>query len=180
MEVETLRLKIRDLTQEDWRDVHQYASNPDVTKYMIWGPNSEAETKAYIDEQLSKQSDEPRTDFELGVVLKETNTLIGGCGMYINDHNAEIGYCFNPDYWGKGYATEAAQAMVKLAFERFNIHRIFATCRPDNIPSANVLKRTGMKQEGHLREHLFSKGRFHDSYLFSILEHEYGEMKGEK
>lgn len=173
MQVETQRLIIRDFNMEDWVDVHKYASNHVVTEHMIWGPNSTAETQAYVEEQITKQQLSDRTDFEFAVILKETNILIGGCGIYIKENNAEIGYCFNPEWWGSGYATEASKAMLMFGFENFKVHRVFATCRPGNIGSANVLRRIGMKQEGHLREHMWHKGKFHDSYLFSILEDEY-------
>ncbi|WP_068774271.1 GNAT family N-acetyltransferase [Paenibacillus sp. FJAT-26967] len=173
MKIETQRLWLRDFGKEDWEAVHQYASNAEVAKYMIWGPNSEGETKAFIDQQLAKQQSTDRTDYELAVVMKETNQLIGGCGLYINETNAEMGYCFNPDYWGHGYAAEASEALLKFAFETRHVHRVFATCRPGNTASANVLRRIGMTQEGHLREHMWHKGTFHDSYLFSILGDEY-------
>jgi ribosomal-protein-alanine N-acetyltransferase len=173
MQVETQRLIIRDFNMEDWKEVHKYASIDKVTEYMIWGPNSEDETKAYIEQQIKKQQAIDRTDFEFGVILKDTHILIGGCGIYIKEHNAEIGYCFNPDFWGNGYATEASKAMLMLGFENFKVHRVFATCRPGNNSSSNVLRRIGMKQEGHLREHMWHKGKFHDSYLFSIIENEY-------
>jgi ribosomal-protein-alanine N-acetyltransferase len=173
MRIETERLILRDFIYEDWKQVHEYASKDEVTQYTIWGPNTEEDTKRYVEEQISKQQAEVRTDYEFAVVLKDSNLLIGGCGIYVADHNAEVGYSFNPVYWGKGYATEAAHAILKLGFETFHVHRIYATCRPGNIPSANVMKRLGMKQEGHLREHLWFKGRFHDSYLFSILKNEF-------
>lgn len=177
MQIETARLIIRDYEMDDWVAVHKYASNPEVTEYMIWGPNSEAETKVFIEQQITKQQSMDRTDYELAVILKETNGLVGGCGIYVQEHNAEIGYCFNPEFWGHGYATEASEAMLMLGFEKFKVHRVFATCRPGNKPSANVLTRIGMTQEGHLREHMWHKGKFHNSFLFSILEDEYYRNK---
>lgn len=173
MAIETSRLIIRDLVIEDWRDVHSYASNPEVTEFMLWGPNNEAETKSYVNQQLEKQQTNDRTDFEFAVILKDTNQFIGGCGMYIKELNAEIGYCFHPEYWGNGYASEASEALLRLAFEKFKVHRVYATCRPGNIGSAKVLTKIGMKKEGHLREHIWAKGKFHDSYLFSMLESDY-------
>lgn len=175
MQIETSRLIIRDLITKDWMDVHIYASDPKVTEYMIWGPNNEDETKSYVNQQIEKQQEIERTDFEFAVILKDTKQLIGGCGIYIKEFNAEIGYCFNPDYWGSGYASEASKALLRLAFEKFKVHRVYATCRPGNIGSAKVLGKIGMKQEGHLREDLWTKGKFHDSCLFSILETEYSE-----
>lgn len=173
MKLETPRLQIREITMEDWTEIHRYASDPEVTRYMMWGPNTEEDTKIFVEEQLNKQQMKDRTGYELGVLVKETGEWVGGCSLYVEGRNAEIGYCFNPDYWGNGYATEAAQTLLGLAFDTFGVHRVFATCRPGNMASANVMRRIGMKQEGHLREHMWHKGRYHDSYLFSILEHEY-------
>ncbi|MEK5057986.1 GNAT family N-acetyltransferase [Paenibacillus sp. FSL H7-0326] len=175
MHIETARLNIREFIMNDWIDVHKYASSPRVTEHTLWGPNSEEETKSYVSHQIAMQQLNERTDYEFAVILKETNQLIGGCGMYIREKNAEIGYCFNSEYWGNGYASEASKVLLKLAFENFNIHRVFATCRPENTGSEKVLRKIGMKMEGHLREHIWAKGVFHDSYLFSILENEYKE-----
>lgn len=177
MQLESPRLLIRDLQREDWMDVHAYASNPEVTKYMLWGPNSEADTKAYMEEQMAQQHAAERSHYEFGVILKATNQFMGGCSIYPQGRNAEIGYCFHPDFYGNGYATEAAQALLRFGFETLHVHRIYATCRPDNIASANVMRRIGIKQEGHLREHIWGKGMYHDSYLFSILEHEYAYIR---
>lgn len=78
MHIETSRLIIRDIVKKDWIDVHVYASNPEVTEYMIWGPNTEDETKSYVSQQIEKQQAPERTDYEFAVVLKDTNQLIGG------------------------------------------------------------------------------------------------------
>lgn len=173
MQLESERLIIRDFVMEDWESIHRYASDEQVTKYMEWGPNTERVTKAFVAEMIQVQQDEPRHDYEFAVVLKETGALIGGCGIHVDQFNGEIGYCFNPNYAGKGYATEAAKALLKFGFTEIGLHRIFAKCRPQNIRSANLMKRLGMKQEGHLREHLYYKGEFHDSVLFSILVNEF-------
>ncbi|WP_310829162.1 GNAT family N-acetyltransferase [Paenibacillus pedocola] len=172
--LETNRLIIREFTLEDLEEVHAYASDPLVAKYMIWGPNSEAETRDYLKLTIDMQKQSPRRGFEFAVVLKATNQLLGGCGLHLSDpKQGEIGYCFNPLFWKQGYTSEAAEALLKLGFREFGLHRIYATCRPDNIGSAKVMQKIGMTYEGHLREHMWHKGGWHDSYLYSILEHEY-------
>lgn len=176
MFMETERLVIRDFTREDWKEVHAYASDSKVTEYTIWGPNTEEETLEYIKMVLEMQKAEPRIGYELGVVLKESGRIIGGCGLHMEGQNAEIGYCFHPDYWGKGYASEAAGAMLALGFNELGVHRIYATCRPANIGSAGVMKRNGMTKEGHLRQHMYHKGKYHDSYLYSILKDEFNHI----
>ncbi|MCQ4087503.1 GNAT family N-acetyltransferase [Saccharibacillus sp. JS10] len=172
-EIETERLILRDAVPGDWSSIHIYASNPDVVQHSIWGPNTEAETQEYVTQLIELSHEKPRRSYELVVTLKETGELIGGCGIHQAGYNAELGYTFNPQYWGKGYATEAAFAIVQLGFEQWEIHRIFATCRPGNTASSSVMKRIGMKREGRLREHLYFKGAFHDSEMYSILRQEF-------
>lgn len=171
--METSRLAIREFKAEDWTSVHRYASDERVTEHTLWGPNEEEDSVAFIQLCLEQQQKEDRTEYSLAVEKKETGTLIGGCNIIFMGSNAEIGYCFHPDYWGQGYASEAAAVMLQYGFDHLNVHRIYATCRPGNIGSSKVMIRNGMTQEGLLREHIFYKGKYHSSYLFSVLKQEY-------
>lgn len=174
MRIETERLIIREFVLQDTEAVHRYASDPLVTAYMDWGPNSEQETADFIIRAVRMQQQQPRTDFELAVVLKETDALIGGCGIHMSEPlQGEIGYCLGPLYWRHGYASEAAAALLQFGFHELGLHRIFATCRPQNIGSAAVMIKIGMTYEGHIRGHKRHKGGWHDSHLYSILEQEY-------
>ncbi|MGY5609162.1 GNAT family N-acetyltransferase [Paenibacillus sp. ALE3] len=110
--------------------MHTYTSLPQVTRHTAWGPNTEEDTKAYIEQVLVSQLEKPRQDYELAVCLKDTGILIGGVGIHVKDTNAEMGYILNPDYQGKGYATEAARALLGFGFSTLDVHRIYATCRP--------------------------------------------------
>ncbi|WP_051506968.1 GNAT family N-acetyltransferase [Saccharibacillus sacchari] len=171
--METERLILRDAVPSDWEAVHAYSSDPVVVRYSMWGPNTEEETKEFVEQMIEMSREIPRRSYELVVTLKETGELIGGCGIHKAGFNAEIGYAFNPRFWGKGYATESAFAMLRMGFGELDIHRISATCRPENEASSNVMKRLGMKREGRLREHMYFKGEFHDSELYSILRQEF-------
>jgi len=173
MRIETERLIIRDLREDDWEAVHEYASSPLVAEHMQWGPNTEEETKAFLRSAISWQKDDPRMEFELAVTLRGNGKLIGGCGLHADGEIGEIGYCFHPAYWRQGYASEAAAAMLALGFEDLKLHRIFATCRPENTGSAKVMEHVGMRYEGRLREHIRAKGRWLDSLQYSILDHEF-------
>lgn len=174
MQFETKRLIIREFIFDDIEVVHEYASDPLVTKYMIWGPNSEEDTRNYISLMIEQQRQVLRQDYEFAIILKETGKLIGGCAIHTNGpRQGEFGYCFNRLFWGQGYATEAAGMILKFGFHKLGLHRIYATCRPDNIGSAKVMQKNGMKYEGHLREHLWHKGKWHDSFQYSLLESEF-------
>jgi RimJ/RimL family protein N-acetyltransferase len=170
------RLVLRDFEESDWKAVHSYGSDVEVVRYMDWGPNTEEDSKKFIQRALTSQKEQPRKTYTLAIILKPENKLIGGCGIYISDpENQEgwIGYCLNRDFWGQGYATETAISLVKFGFSQLNLHRIFATCDPANIASARVLEKTGMQCEGRFREHKWAKGKWRDSLLYAILDHEW-------
>ncbi len=172
----TNRLILREFKGPDWKPVHEYASDPDVVRYLTWGPNSKEDSHFFIQRVISYQEDDPRRNHEFAVILEKEDRLIGACGLCVSnpDHKeAWIGYCFNRHFWGKGYATEAIKALLEFGFSKLGLHRIFATSQPDNIASAHVLGKVGMRREGHLRQHLWVKGKWRDSFLHAVLDHEW-------
>ncbi|WP_341525888.1 GNAT family protein [Nostoc sp. UHCC 0302] len=173
--LQTERLIIRDIVASDLEAVHSYACESEVVRFMPWRPNSLEDTKNFIDRAIALQKDEPRHHFELAVILKSKQQLIGACGLHLsNADNREglIGYCYNQNFWGQGYATEAARALLSLGFEQLGLHRIIATCDPANIGSARVMEKAGMRREGHFRENIWIKGKWRDTLLYAILESE--------
>ncbi|GIP37964.1 N-acetyltransferase [Paenibacillus sp. J31TS4] len=174
MKLETERLILREFALEDVAAVHSYAGNPLVAAHMIWGPNTEQETFAFVCRTIEMREREPRVDYELALERKEDGVVIGGCGFHLSEpRQAEIGYCLHPAYWRQGYASEAAAALLAYGFGEHGLHRIFATCRPANIGSAKVMEAVGMTYEGRLKEHMWHKGAWHDSLLYAILEQDY-------
>ena len=81
--LETERLILRDLRDDDWQVVHEYASDPEVVKFMPFGPDTEEETKAFIGRTLAHQKEQPRTHFNLALINKSNNKLIGSCAVSI-------------------------------------------------------------------------------------------------
>jgi RimJ/RimL family protein N-acetyltransferase len=178
--IHTKRLKLRDFEKEDWKAVHDYASDPEVVRYVDFGPNTEEESKNFVQRALAQQKEQPRNSFSLAIVLEAENALIGGCGIYVsNPSNREgyIGYVLNRNFWRRGYATETAQELLEFGFNQLKLHRIFATCDAENVASARVLEKIGMQQEGHFRENGWVKGRWRDSLLCAILDHEWIESR---
>ena len=87
----------------------------------------------------------------------------------LENHEGEIRYILNRDFWGQGYGTETATALLRFGFEQLDLHRIVATCDRYNIGSAGVLEKVGMRGEGHFLEHKWEKGKWCDSYYFAML-----------
>lgn len=171
------RIGLRELVESDWSAIHDYASKPIVTKYQPWGPNTKEDTKAYVQEVLKDATHDPRTRFVFAIIQLEEERLIGSVEINIRDHfnlEGEIGYIIHPEYWGQGYATEAASLILDFGFANLRLHRVFATCDPNNIASSKVLEKIGMYKEGILREHMrLRSGGWRDSSLYSILEREW-------
>ena len=103
--------------------------------------------------------------------MRESDTLCGGVGLRIEgDHRrAEIGYWIGVPYWGNGYATEAAKAVVKCGFGTLGLHRIFASHFANNPASAKVLRKIGMRHEGNLRAHVLKWGEFLDLEMYGMV-----------
>jgi RimJ/RimL family protein N-acetyltransferase len=172
----TDRLILRDFEETDWLAVHEYGSDPEVVRYMLFAPNTEADTRDYISRKLTQQKEEPRRSYDLALITRREGRLIGACGIYVHSpQNREgwIGYILNRGFWGQGYMTEAAQRIVGFGFEELGLHRIYATCDPANVRSTKVMEKLRMRWEGHLREHQFAKGTWRDSLLYAVLENEW-------
>ncbi|WP_188385741.1 GNAT family N-acetyltransferase [Ornithinibacillus halotolerans] len=165
---------LRELVESDWIDVHKYASQEIVSQYQAWGPNSTEQSIAYVDQAIKDAKEQPRLRFVFAVI--HNNRLVGASELNIRDVTNKVGevsYIIHPAYWGKGFATEVATLLVDFGFTKLQLHRIYATCDPRNTGSIQVLKKTGMTLEGRIREHMLIKDGWRDSFLYSILEHEW-------
>jgi RimJ/RimL family protein N-acetyltransferase len=172
--IETHRLILRELREEDWQAVYEYASDPLVTQFMPIETKEPEDTKAFLQKKLAEQKDENRKRHAWAIVLKAENQLIGGCGLHLeNEHNGMIGYVLNRRHWGQGYATETARALLAFGFEHFKRHRITAQCDVQNAGSYHVMEKLGMRREGHLRQDIQIHSQWRNSYLYAILEDEW-------
>ncbi|HEY9775945.1 MAG TPA: GNAT family protein [Planktothrix sp.] len=177
VQIETNRLILREYTDEDFAQVHAYCADPMVTRFMTWGPNSEKQTQEFLTSvQWLAVNEDPRKVYEMAVVLKETQTIVGGIGMRLKSErkkDADIGYCFSQSVWGRGVGTEAAEAMLKLGFTKLGLHRIWATCALENKGSEGIMRKIGMRKEAHYRLEDFIMGDWQDSVLYAILADEW-------
>jgi len=173
--LETERLKLKRLSMHDAGDVFEYASDPDVSKYVLWEHHRTiADSKSYLKHVLFLY--EKGIPASWGIILKEENKLIGTGGFQwwsASNSKAEVGYVISKLYWNKGYMTEALEEILRFGFEQMELVRIEAKCFVQNTASERVMLKCGMKPEGILRSYKYVKGNFGDFKLYSILSSEF-------
>jgi RimJ/RimL family protein N-acetyltransferase len=176
MQLVTERLILREFRHDDWQAILAYHNDPRYLRYYPWTGRTPEQTQAFVRMFLDQQQAQPRIKFQLAVTLQQTNHLIGNCGVRLDApgaHEGDIGYELDPDHWGRGYATEAARAIVRFGFAELGLHRIWSWCVADNVGSARVLEKLGMRLEGRQRHKERFKGRWWDRLLYAILEDEW-------
>jgi len=174
--LQTERLLLRDIVAPDFDAVHSYASDLEVVEFMTWGPNTEQDTRDFLERNAAQASADPRIDYGLAVVRLADQRMVGTAGLHMESadaHQAMLGYCYGREAWGQGYATEVATALVSYGFDILGLDRIWAGCDSDNAGSARVLEKVGMSLEGHLRENVRIRGALRDTLAFGILVDEW-------
>jgi [ribosomal protein S5]-alanine N-acetyltransferase len=175
--IRAVRLVLREYTYEDWPTVLAYQSDPRYLRYYPWSEREATTVREWVASLIARQSEEPRDVYQLAITQPEDNgALIGSCGVRVNDRTrreGNIGYELDPDYWGHGYATEAAWAVLSYGFEHLGLHRIWAELNAENTASAHVLEKVGMRREAHFYEQDYFKGRWWDGQVYAILDREW-------
>lgn len=178
MTIKTERLILRDLCEKDTNDIYVLFSNKETMYYLdLPHPNIE-HSQQYVNEILTRYQDNPRRCYEMAVILAETDTFVGVVNLdvehpYLTDARACLNYYFMPEYWGKGYATEASVALVKFAFETLEVNKVVAGTLKCNIGSEAVMKKCGMSLEAELKQHTKFNGDWVNRVEYAILKCEY-------
>jgi RimJ/RimL family protein N-acetyltransferase len=169
--LESPRLELRTWGKSDIAELVPLISAREVaaTTLRIPHPYEEKHAREFVG-SIAKEN-----ELRLAIRLRHDGRLCGGIGLHPEtQHNrAELGYWLGVPYWGRGYATEAATAVVRYGFEQLKLNRIFATCFMHNPASGHVLRKIGMKYEGCMRQHVLKWEEFVDLELYSILREEW-------
>ncbi|MGO1080949.1 GNAT family N-acetyltransferase [Inquilinus sp. CA228] len=174
--VETERLILRRFTPEDFEAFHGYHGLPEVARYLYRNPRTPEQSRAALERIGVLKFEGEGDELVLAVAARAGGALLGEVllkWVSREARQAEVGYIFAPEAAGRGYATEAARAVLALGFGRFDFHRIFARCDALNTGSVNVLKRLGMRQEAHLVQNDRFNGIWGDELIFAMLQEEW-------
>ena len=165
--LETKRLILREMDQNDFNDLAEMLENPRVMK-AYEHDFSKDDIQAWLDRQIGRYQ---HYGFGLwAIILKETGEMIGQAGLTMQEYNdkqvLEIGYMLKEKHWHCGYAKEAALACRDYAFENLNQDKVYSIIKIDNVASIRVAKSIGMHQEDTFMAHYYNGQREH--YLYSI------------
>lgn len=181
--IRTERLTLRLMTAADVDDVHAYQSREDVCRYLLHRPRSREVLEPKIAEWGAADRMAEDGDYlQLAIELDQhpPHRVIGH--MYLNlasveNLGAEIGWTLHPDFFGQGYASEAATAMLDLAFHELGLHRVLAELDPRNDASIALCRRLGMREEAHFVKDLMFKGEWADTGVYAILDDEWAARR---
>lgn len=137
---------------------------------MFHGVRTAADTKDYLQRMIDSQRQQPRLIWELAVVETASGRLIGACDLTCDDpRQGDLGFIFSKGAWGRGYATEAARAMVRAGFDELGLTRIYATCDVANAASARVLENARLRRVAMLERHRQVGATWWTSFLYEVL-----------
>lgn len=172
--LQTARLVLRPYSQADVADLVRLAGTREVAATTLRIPHPYREQDAVDFVAACRPDADAGQSVRFAITLRETGEFCGGVGMRLelDHHRAELGYWVGVPYWGRGYATEAAQAMLGYGFGTLGLRRIYAQHVRENPASGRVLQKIGMRYEGCLRNHICKWDQFHDLEVYGLLKSE--------
>ena len=149
--IETKRLILRPFNCNDPDIIVKLYSDEEIMEYMPIPVLDEETAEKLLNRFVAGWEKAPQINYEMAVIDKETNEKIGRAEITRNDseESAMIGWMLIKSEWGKGLATEIAEALIEYCFNKLHVHRVYALCHPDNIASWKVMEKCGMHREAH-------------------------------
>ncbi|MFI9772897.1 GNAT family N-acetyltransferase [Streptomyces sp. NPDC052415] len=170
------RLSLRELTIDDVDAVFAIYGSRQATEHLSFEPRTRAQVGQIVARSIASALTEPRSEYALAVVERDTKALIGYGRLAMDPHQqraATFGFALRPDAWGIGYGVETVRLLLGLGFEDIGLHRIWGARGPLNEASAKTMAAAGMVQEGTIRAHIQKAGRWRDSVVHSMLDDEW-------
>ncbi len=175
----TERLLLRPWRADELPTYHRLRGDPGVVRFLYDEPVDRDGARAKL-ASLRSELTAPGHWANLAVEVAGSGQIAGDVGIaWISDvhRQADIGYTFLPEHRRHGYATEAAAAMVDLAFTELAAHRVCGRIDARNTASARVLERLGMRHEAHFVQNEWVKGEWADEVVYAVLAEEWAELR---
>ncbi|MBC8004321.1 MAG: GNAT family N-acetyltransferase [Verrucomicrobia bacterium] len=172
----TERLQVRQIQMTDAETIFKYRRDPLVNQYQGWIPETINDVHEFIARKVSDEINVPGTWFQLVVIKKDENKLIGDVGVHFladEPFQIEIGCTLNSQFQGQGFATEALKKIIDYLFNVLIKRRITAFIDPRNLSSIQLFERLGFRKEAHFKESLFLHGEWVDDLMYAIVKKEW-------
>nr|WSZ95811.1 GNAT family N-acetyltransferase [Streptomyces sp. NBC_00857] len=170
------RLEVRGAQTADADDVFAIYGDERATEHLSFEPRTREEVTQILTRSMASATAEPRQEYALAVVERETGRLIGLGRLALDPHQtrgATMGFALRPDAWGTGYGTETVRLLLDVGFGDLDLHRVWGARSPLNDASARTMNAAGMTEEGRIREHIKKGGQWRDSIVHAILDREW-------
>ncbi|WP_289055820.1 flotillin-like FloA family protein [Carboxylicivirga marina] len=172
-QLETQRFIIRAIELTDKEALFAYRSDAITNQYQGWIPKTLSDVEAFIS-KISTTFNVPDTWFQLAIIEKESEQLIGDLGIhFIDEEQLEFGCTLSKDFQGKGYAREAIQVLINYLFKELDKHRIIASIDPANKASIKLVEHLGFRKEAHFVESICINGQWVDDVIYALLKREW-------
>ena len=175
--LETERLTLRPFVESDFDAMHAMRSSPDAVRWLYEEPFSPEQTRNLLARKMAATTwDHEGGGFTCAVVERSSGLTVGDANLdwlSERDRTAEVGFIFDPRRHGKGFATEAARAIVDWAFTTAGMHRVIGRTEARNVASARVLEKLGMRLEAHFVENEWVKNEWQSELVYSVLDREW-------
>lgn len=173
--VRTERLVLRTFTRDDVDDLLAYRGDPTVVRYLLFDVYARRDAEDFVARVAAHVAPVAPGD-RLTLAIDRDGVVVGDLMLHLTGEAAslcEIGWVLNPAHGGQGLATEAARALIHLAFTRLGAHRVWAQMDARNEASARLCERLGMRREALMRRDFWNKGEWTDSLVYAVLAEEW-------
>lgn len=181
LRLETDRLVLREFREDDWRGLHAIESLEEVNRYQDYDLHTAERSRDYVKRIVADAAAEPRVVIDLAITKRGDDTPIGRIGFRRSGHElrtGEIWFVLAPGEQHQGLVTEAARAVIDMAFRALGMHRLYGDCDPRNTRSAALMERLGFRREAHFVQNVFIKGEWVDSLIYAVLAREWPGSPG--
>jgi RimJ/RimL family protein N-acetyltransferase len=175
--IETERLVLRPFREDDFEAMYAMQSDPEVARWLYNESRDAAETRELLAQKIGGHEVTAEGQWlSAAIALRASGEVVGDLSLQWlseRDRTGELGFMFHPLHQGRGYATEAARALLDVAFAELGLHRVIGRCEARNIASARVLEKLGLRREAHLVENEWVKGEWQSEFVYAVLEREW-------